>query len=72
MLPGFKYHTICTHIKTSLGGAGHSSSSRALAKYTPGLGFNPQHCNNEKIAGHWWLTPVILPTQEAEIRRIVV
>jgi hypothetical protein len=25
-----------------------------------------------KLAGHWWLTPVILATQEAEIRRIVV
>jgi hypothetical protein len=25
-----------------------------------------------KIAGHWWLTPVILATQEAEIRRISV
>jgi hypothetical protein len=23
-------------------------------------------------AGHWWLTPVILATQEAEIRRIMV
>jgi hypothetical protein len=23
-------------------------------------------------AGHWWLTPVILTTQEAEIRRIAV
>jgi hypothetical protein len=23
-------------------------------------------------AGHWWLTPVILATPEAEIRRIVV
>jgi hypothetical protein len=23
-------------------------------------------------AGHWWLTPVILATQEAEIRRIAV
>jgi hypothetical protein len=24
------------------------------------------------IARHWWLTPVTLATQEAEIRRIVV
>jgi hypothetical protein len=24
------------------------------------------------LVGHWWLTPVILATQEAEIRRIVV
>jgi hypothetical protein len=23
-------------------------------------------------AGHWWLTPIILASQEAEIRRIVV
>jgi hypothetical protein len=23
-------------------------------------------------AGYWWLTPVILATQEAEIRRIMV
>jgi hypothetical protein len=25
-----------------------------------------------KVAGRWWLTPVILVTQEAEIRRITV
>jgi hypothetical protein len=25
-----------------------------------------------KYSWHWWLTPVILATQEAEIRRIVV
>jgi hypothetical protein len=25
-----------------------------------------------KIARHWWLTPVILAIQEAEIRRIAV
>jgi hypothetical protein len=24
------------------------------------------------LAGHWWLTSVILATQEAEIRRIMV
>jgi hypothetical protein len=24
------------------------------------------------ITGHWWLTPVILATQEAEIRRTAV
>jgi hypothetical protein len=24
------------------------------------------------LTGHWWLTPVILATQEAEIRRIMV
>jgi hypothetical protein len=27
---------------------------------------------NEKMAGHLWLTPVILATQEVEIRRIKV
>jgi hypothetical protein len=26
----------------------------------------------KQVAGHWWLTPVILATQEAEIRRITV
>jgi hypothetical protein len=26
----------------------------------------------EKEAGHWWLTPVILASQEAEIRRIMI
>jgi hypothetical protein len=24
------------------------------------------------LAGHWWLTPIILATEEAEIRRVVV
>jgi hypothetical protein len=24
------------------------------------------------MAGHWWLMPIILATQEAEIRRIMV
>jgi hypothetical protein len=26
----------------------------------------------ECLAGHWWLTPVIFPIQEADIRRIAV
>jgi hypothetical protein len=25
--------------------------------------------HEQKTAGHWWLTPAILATQEAEIRR---
>jgi hypothetical protein len=29
-------------------------------------------CQNTSLAGHWWLTPVILATQESEIRRIAV
>jgi hypothetical protein len=28
--------------------------------------FNSQ---NNPVSGHWWLTPIILATQEAEIRR---
>jgi hypothetical protein len=31
-----------------------------------------QVLKNEFLAGRWWLTPVILATQEAEIRRITV
>jgi hypothetical protein len=27
---------------------------------------------NLEFTGRWWLTPIILATQEAEIRRIVV
>jgi hypothetical protein len=26
----------------------------------------------KSLAGHWWLTPVILATREAEMRRIMV
>jgi hypothetical protein len=28
--------------------------------------------NEDDTARHWWLTPVILATQEAEIRKIIV
>jgi hypothetical protein len=30
------------------------------------------HQQSRILTGHWWLTPVILAPQEAEIRRIVV
>jgi hypothetical protein len=30
------------------------------------------HFKNRPLATHWWLTPVILATQEAEIRKIRV
>jgi hypothetical protein len=43
------------------------------------LSFSPRTTKKKKkkkkerqIAGCWWLTPVILATQEAEIRRIAV
>jgi hypothetical protein len=32
----------------------------------------PSLKKRESLARHWWLTPVILATQEAEISRIVV
>jgi hypothetical protein len=36
-------------------------------------GTKKETCKNiNKYAGHLWLTPVILATQEAEIRRIAV
>jgi hypothetical protein len=28
--------------------------------------------NKDKLVRHWWLTPVILAIQEAEIRRVKV
>jgi hypothetical protein len=30
------------------------------------------HMKRIGTTGHWWLTPIILATQEAEIRRITV
>jgi hypothetical protein len=33
---------------------------------------NKSRVKFKSIAGHWWLTSVILATQEAEIRRITV
>jgi hypothetical protein len=31
-----------------------------------------KHKKSSRQARHWWFTPVILATQEAEIRRIAV
>jgi hypothetical protein len=31
-----------------------------------------EQCPNRTLAGQWWLTPVILATQKAEIRRVPV
>jgi hypothetical protein len=38
----------------------------------PRLVLNPVLKKSSFLARHWWLTPVILVTQEAEIRRIKV
>jgi hypothetical protein len=38
------------------------------AKFTKFLASIPQNC----LAGHRWLMPVILATQEEEVRRIMV
>jgi hypothetical protein len=55
-------------------------SERNLLSFSKIRQKHPQHFNcsrhfivkKEKKARHWWLTPVILATQEAEIRRITV
>jgi hypothetical protein len=56
-----------------------SPSSRKLRQkdqeFKASSGYIARPClnlNNKKKAGHRWLTPVILATQEAEIRRIGV
>jgi hypothetical protein len=36
------------------------------------LCFKGHHQESEKAARHWWLTPVILATQKADIRRIMI
>jgi hypothetical protein len=57
---------------------GHGTSSRAPAKEAQGPKFKPQCCKNKQIrkknhnTGQVpWLTPIILATQEAEIRMIM-
>jgi hypothetical protein len=42
-------------------------------KSEPGLlSLNKLSLFKERIAWHWWLTSVVLATQKAEIRRIMV
>jgi hypothetical protein len=36
------------------------------------MGKSENGFKNKQAAGHWWLTPETLATQEAEVRRIVV
>jgi hypothetical protein len=51
------------------------SSDRLSACFLNSNPFKPQfHQTNRKAiqAGHWWLTPVNLATQEAEIRKMEV
>jgi hypothetical protein len=40
--------------------------------YPINLWQNKQGKEKRKRSWHWWLTPIILATQEAEIRRITV
>jgi hypothetical protein len=40
-----------------------------ISDFTPS---SPQNFVSTGLAGSWWLTPVILVTQEAEIKRIKV
>jgi hypothetical protein len=42
-------------------------------EFKASLGYKVRTClKKQKVAGHWWLMPVILATQEVEIRRIAV
>jgi hypothetical protein len=40
----------------------------------PGIVMHAYNCKTQEAeaARHWWLTPIILATQEAEVRRIMV
>jgi hypothetical protein len=40
--------------------------------HTGGWGISVPYPSEKQLAGRWWLTPIILVTQEAEIRRIEV
>jgi hypothetical protein len=45
---------------------------RGIMYYTNRIHLRDSGVKKLEIAGHWWLMPVILATQEAEIGRIKV
>jgi hypothetical protein len=49
----------------------NSMVERVLSMFET-LGLIPSRKKKCDIVGHWWLTPVILAIQEAEIRRVTV
>jgi hypothetical protein len=49
----------------------HFEPYSTYRKHSDSLGSNFS-ISDESEAGHWWLMPAILATQEAEIRRIIV
>jgi hypothetical protein len=54
------------HVESALHSLCQASGRRIIAVHKKKLNQKPE------TAGCWWLTPVILATQEAEIRRITV
>jgi hypothetical protein len=52
--------------------AGTGLGKRDTTRAQQGSGQDYPALRNSSGAGCWWLTPVILATQEADIRRIMV
>jgi hypothetical protein len=59
--------------KSESAGPGHSAQEEIKLHLSKGGAAKSLHTHYNQIkAGRWWLRPVILATQEAEIRRISV